>query len=208
MNVSSWDEERLFVQPFIWQRNCKKRDLFNGSFSSQLGALVGCNGLSNDWDTLILTDLDINCLSPATPWLSPPSTPSSSPPHNGRLLSRLNLPKNSVVFLSLGQKGANENLLCFNYVFWPALCPVVDGQHKNICYTSIPQSRPQHTWRQANVINIRRAATSWWTGEWAVSSQYCVMMGSAGTIYHQERDDLDIGGSAHWRAVTIQSRHL
>ena len=48
MNVSSWDEERLFVQPFIWQRNCKKRDLFNGSFSSQLGALVGCNGLSND----------------------------------------------------------------------------------------------------------------------------------------------------------------
>ena len=133
---------------------------------------------------------------------------SSSPPHNGRLLSRLNLPKNSVVFLSLGQKGANENLLCFNYVFWPAVCPVVDGQHKNICYTSIPQSRPQHTWRQANVINIRRAATSWWTGEWAVSSQYCVMMGSAGTIYHQERDDLDIGGSAHWRAVTIQSRHL
>ena len=41
MNVSSWDEERLFVQPFIWQRNCKKRDLFNGSFSSQLGAVVG-----------------------------------------------------------------------------------------------------------------------------------------------------------------------
>ena len=33
--------ERLFVQPFIWQRNCKKRDLFNGSFSSQLGAVVG-----------------------------------------------------------------------------------------------------------------------------------------------------------------------
>ena len=94
---------------------------------------------------------------------------SSSPPHNGRLLSRLNLPKNSVVFLSLGQKGANENLLCFNYVFWPAVCPVVDGQHKNICYTSIPQSRPQHTWRQANVINIRRAATSWWTGEWALN---------------------------------------
>lgn len=42
MNVSSWDEERLFVQSFIWQRNCKKRDLFNGTFSSQLGALVGC----------------------------------------------------------------------------------------------------------------------------------------------------------------------
>lgn len=42
MNVSSWDEERLFVQPFIWQRNCKKRDLFNGTFSSQLGAVVGC----------------------------------------------------------------------------------------------------------------------------------------------------------------------
>ena len=41
LNVSSWDEEGLFVHPFIWQRNCKKRDLFNGSFSSQLGAVVG-----------------------------------------------------------------------------------------------------------------------------------------------------------------------
>ena len=62
LNVSSWDEEGLFVHPFIWQRNCKKRDLFNGSFSSQLRALVGCNGFSNDWDTLIHTDLNINCL--------------------------------------------------------------------------------------------------------------------------------------------------
>ena len=41
LNVSSWDEEGLFVHPFIWQRNCKKRDLFNGSFSSQLRAVVG-----------------------------------------------------------------------------------------------------------------------------------------------------------------------
>ena len=37
----NWDEERLFVHSFIWQRNCKKRDLFNGSFSPPLGALVG-----------------------------------------------------------------------------------------------------------------------------------------------------------------------
>ena len=33
-------------------------------------------------------------------------------------------PKNCVVFLNLGQKGANENLLCFNYVFfWPSDVP-------------------------------------------------------------------------------------
>ena len=72
LNVSSWDEEGLFVHPFIWQRNCKKRDLFNGSFSSQLRALVGCNGFSNDWDTLIHTDLNINCLV-SSDYKAPPS---------------------------------------------------------------------------------------------------------------------------------------
>ena len=95
MNVSSWDEERLFVQSFIWQRNCKKRDLFNGSFSSQLRALVGCNGFSNDSDTVIHTDLNIN--SAVASHYKAGFLVSSSEQDNHHLILRLNLPQKRLI---------------------------------------------------------------------------------------------------------------
>ena len=188
MNVSSWDEERLFVQPFIWQRNCKKRDLFNGSFSSQLGALVGCNGFSNDWDTLIHTDLNINCLVSS-------AYNAGTMSHHVSLLSSSPIeflfcsseqdkftPKNCVVFLNLGQKGANENLLCFNYVFLTQWCPVA--------------SSPQHSWHRLKRLILKyhydlptwcgpaifSPDWSWWFADAAAAA------GGGGTIYHEERE--------------------
>ena len=135
MNVSSWDEERLFVQPFIWQRNCKKRDLFNGSFSSQLRALVGCNGFSNDWDTLIHTDLNINCLVSSaynTGTMSHHVLPLSFyfAPQN-----KLNLPKKLCGFSKSRTKRCKWKFIVFQ------LCFFFDPVMSRGC-------RPQHSWHQ------------------------------------------------------------
>ena len=166
MNVSSWDEERLFVQPFIWQRNCKKRDLFNGSFSSQLRALVGCNGFSNDWDTLIHTDLNINCLVSSDHTAGTRSLLTSrifilllrtreSPPF---IKVKFTPRKNCVVFLNLGQKGANENLLCFNYVFLTLWCPVAcSPQHSwhRLKREILKYHYDLHTWCGPSIFSLR-----------------------------------------------------
>ena len=179
----------LFVQPFIWQRNCKKRDLFNGSFSSQLRALVGCNGFSNDWDTLIHTDLNINCLvssdyhavtTSLSLWRNDIFLPQNKT--RRRLLSRLNLPQKPWCFSKSGTKRCKWKFIVFQLCFFlTQWCPVARS--------------PQHSWHRLKrlILKYHYDLPTWcgpaiFSPDWSWWFADAAAAGGGGTIYHEERE--------------------